>query len=116
MSHVILNGFLALMVAGLMIATFNHMNKRRTPAAVILAALVIFAGLVGQALGVLGGKILHIEAWGWQHFVDTLLYGGIGAFLLACRRYPLMGSRPKTVDRLSIAVSGLTIFVSLMVV
>src|SRR5690349_1265439 len=75
-----LNAVLAGVVFCLAIGTANRMNGK-TSWSIRVALLVILIGMLGQSIGYFAGK--------WDHYCDTLLYAGIGAFLLACRRNPV---------------------------
>lgn len=115
------NACLALVVALLIIGTLNHMQAGKTPMAVMFSMVLIFAGMVGQGAGVLIGQLaalLNVRVHGWDHFVDTLLYGGLLAFVLACRRFPL-GRKSRhavLIDRLAIAVCAATLLTSLALI
>lgn len=105
MSIITVNAVLAGAVALLMVSTLNQMGPR-TPRAVMLAMVLIFVGMVGQCIGALGGR--------WDHFVDTVLYGGLAAFVVACRRFPVDRHKPKWMDGASIAISAGTLLIGLM--
>jgi hypothetical protein len=90
-----LNVWLAWAVVLLAIATFDSMNGT-TGWPVRLALLAIFGAMIGQGLGPL------LDKWGF--YLDTLLFAGVAAFLLACRRNPI-GIKPPWNERLSVAVS-----------
>lgn len=117
---VIFNAVLALVVAGVLISTINNMQDGKTPPAVMLSMVLIFAGMLGQGVGVLSGKFgeaFGLDFFSWDHFVDTLLYGGLLAFVLACRRFPISKrkvAKAILLDRLSIGVSALTLLCALV--
>ena len=114
-----LNAILALITSGVIVSTLNHMAKGKTPPAVMLAMVVIFAGMVGQGAGVLIGQLAAfagVTAHGWDHFVDTLLYGGLLAFVMACRRFPISRHKAGAMDKASLIVSGITLFAALALI
>lgn len=100
MNPTALNAFLAIATALMIVGTFNHMNHG-TSLAIRLAVLLIFAGLLAQGFGVFMRQ--------WDHYADTMIYGGIAAFIIANRRTPC-GIPLRYVPRISIAISGGTIF------
>lgn len=80
MATATLNAFIAFIAAGLAIGTLNRMNGK-TSWSVRCAVILIFVSMLGQSLGYAAGA--------WDHYCDTLLFAGICAFLLACRRNPI---------------------------
>lgn len=75
-----LNAFIAAVAAFLAIGTLNRMNGT-TSWSVRFAVILIFVSMLGQSLGYAAGA--------WDHYCDTMLFAGICAFLLACRRNPI---------------------------
>lgn len=73
---------------------------RKTNHAIRLSVFLITVALVGQALGVAKAE--------WATWLDTLLLGGIFAFLLGNRRLPIRRPCPWC-QCASIAVSTMTI-------
>lgn len=100
MNAITINAVLAIATALLIVGTFNHMD-RTTSIAIRLSVLMIFAGLLAQGLG--------IALRQWDHYADTMVYGGISAFIIANRRTPC-GIPLQYVQRISIAISFATVF------
>ncbi len=97
-----LNACLAGLVALLAIGTFNKMNGT-TNNAVRCAVLLLFGGFLGQAFGFWTHK--------WDFYLDTMVFGAAGAYLLACRRMVLGIPNPYN-EWLSYALSiGTFVFV-----
>ena len=113
------NACLALITSLVIVSTLNHMAKGKTPPAIMLAMVVIFAGMVGQGAGVLIGQLAELvgeKAHGWDHFVDTLLYGGLLAFVMACRRFPISRHKAGALDKASLIVSAVTLIAALALI
>lgn len=100
MNAITLNAVLAIATALLIVGTFNHMD-RTTSIAIRLSVLLIFAGLLAQGLG--------IALRQWDHYADTMVYGGIAAFIIANRRTPC-GIPLIYIPKISIGISLTTIF------
>ena len=79
MTLVTINSWIAGVICLVAIGSIRCMNGV-TPHAVRAGIVMIMAGAGGQALGFLAGA--------WDHYLDTLLYGGLLTLLLANRRAP----------------------------
>lgn len=93
--------------AVLLALSFNHMTKS-TSHAVRFAMLLLFIGVIGQAIG------LWLPTW--DSWTDTLIFGGVVALLLANTRGPFVfpGDAErlrKIADRCSLGVFFATLFV-----
>lgn len=100
MNPMTLNAWLAFATALIIVGTFNHMSSKTTTA-VRLAITIIFAGLLGQWLGVLAKQ--------WDHYADTMIYGGIAALMVASQRTPC-GMPAEYLQKVSIAITIGTAF------
>lgn len=80
MATMMLNSYIALLVFLLAVGTLNTMNGR-TGWPIRIAILLIMGAMLCQTLGAFTRQ--------WDHWMDTLLYCGMAAFLLACRRDPI---------------------------
>ena len=96
------NTVLAIVLTALAFSSLNKMGMT-TDCAVRFAVALIFIGALGQAGGELFGK--------WDRYVDTLLYGGMIALLLANHRRTPTGVGTRWSRQLSILASLATIMI-----
>ena len=94
------NTVLAIVLTALAFSSLNKMCMT-TDCAVRFAVALIFIGALGQAGGELFGK--------WDRYVDTLLYGGMIALLLANHRRTPTGVGTRWSRPLSFIASAATV-------
>jgi len=93
------NTILAILGAIAAICAIDRMGQS-TPRSMVIAVATVAVGLAGYALGVFFPER-------WQLGCDTLLLGGVVAYLIGGRRRPLFTS-DEMMSTLSLAVSAAT--------
>jgi uncharacterized membrane protein YwzB len=101
MTLMTLNSLIALAIAFVALGSIKCMNGI-TPHSLRAAMVMVFVGAGGQALGFAAGA--------WDHYLDTLLYGGILALLIGNRRAPVW-IPPAWSPRLAIITSMVTVVI-----
>lgn len=79
MTLMTVNALIASIICLVAIGLITSMNGI-TPHSIRVAIVLIMVGAGGQAIGFASGA--------WDHYLDTLLYGGILSLLIANRRAP----------------------------
>ena len=103
MTTIFFNALLAAFAAFVSFGCLVRMT-RQTKNSIRVAVILITVALLGAALGVAKGE--------WATWLDTLLYGGICAFLIGNRRLPPHHKCTfceHASERASMVVSGITI-------
>jgi hypothetical protein len=100
MTLININTALAVLLAVIAFSSLNKMSLS-TDCTVRFAIALIFIGALGQAGGELLGK--------WDRYVDTLLYGGLIALLLANHRRTPTGLGTRWSRPLSFLAAAVTV-------
>lgn len=90
-----LNSIMAFIGALLAIGALRSMTKA-TKHAPRFAIVIILVGLFAQAFGIWTKQ--------WDHYADTLLFGGIVAFMLANKRMRCINEKPGSIAQITSAI------------